>query len=38
MVSGVTPHSRGWLRVLPGMLDQQGGLDGFFTAHLVRSA
>jgi len=38
MVNGVTPHSRGWLRVLPGMLDQQGGLDGFFTAHLVRSA
>jgi 16S rRNA (cytosine967-C5)-methyltransferase len=35
---GVTPHSRGWLRVLPGMLEQQGGLDGFFTAHLVRSA
>ena len=38
LVDGVTPHSRGWLRVLPGMLDQQGGLDGFFTAHLVRSA
>jgi 16S rRNA (cytosine967-C5)-methyltransferase len=29
---------RGWLRVLPGMVEQQGGLDGFFTAHLVRSA
>ena len=37
-LAGVTPHPRGWLRVLPGMLEQRGGLDGFFTAHLVRSA
>jgi 16S rRNA (cytosine967-C5)-methyltransferase len=37
LIDGVTPHERGWLRVLPGMLEQQGGLDGFFTAHLVRS-
>jgi 16S rRNA (cytosine967-C5)-methyltransferase len=37
-VDGVTPSERGWLRVLPGMLEPQGGLDGFFTAHLVRSA
>ncbi|HYC94255.1 MAG TPA: hypothetical protein VEB39_00995, partial [Sphingomicrobium sp.] len=49
LVDGVTPHQRGWLRVLPGMLDddengpspngpgfRHGGLDGFFTAHLVR--
>jgi 16S rRNA (cytosine967-C5)-methyltransferase len=36
-VDGVTIDSRGRLRVLPGMLEQQGGLDGFFTAHLVRS-
>jgi 16S rRNA (cytosine967-C5)-methyltransferase len=36
LVGGVTPHARGWLRVLPGMLEQEGGLDGFFTAHLVR--
>ena len=34
---GVTPTSRGLLRVVPGMLENQGGLDGFFTAHLVRS-
>jgi 16S rRNA (cytosine967-C5)-methyltransferase len=34
---GVTPHSRGWLRILPGMLENEGGLDGFFTAHLVRA-
>jgi 16S rRNA (cytosine967-C5)-methyltransferase len=36
-VDGVTPDKRGWLRVLPGMLEDEGGLDGFFTAHLVRS-
>ena len=36
LVDGVTPHPRGWLRVLPGMLEAEGGLDGFFTAHLVR--
>ncbi|MCF2514919.1 methyltransferase domain-containing protein [Sphingomonas sp. G124] len=38
LVDGVTPHSRGWLRVLPGMIESAGGLDGFFTAHLVRHA
>ena len=38
LADGVTPHDRGWLRVLPGMLEDQGGLDGFFTAHLVRAA
>ena len=38
LVDGVTPHERGWLRVLPGMLEDQGGLDGFFTAHLVAAA
>ena len=37
LVGGVTPHERGWLRVLPFMLEAEGGLDGFFTAHLVRS-
>jgi 16S rRNA (cytosine967-C5)-methyltransferase len=36
LVDGVTPHARGWLRILPGMLENRGGLDGFFTAHLVR--
>lgn len=36
LVGGVTTHARGWLRVLPGMLEEEGGLDGFFTAHLVR--
>ncbi|HXG98945.1 MAG TPA: RsmB/NOP family class I SAM-dependent RNA methyltransferase [Sphingomicrobium sp.] len=38
LLDGVTPHERGWLRVLPGMLEAEGGLDGFFAAHLVRSA
>jgi 16S rRNA (cytosine967-C5)-methyltransferase len=28
----------GWVRILPGLLEQQGGLDGFFTARLVRTA
>ncbi|HET9335361.1 MAG TPA: RsmB/NOP family class I SAM-dependent RNA methyltransferase [Sphingomicrobium sp.] len=36
IVDGVTPHPRGWIRALPGMLETDGGLDGFFTAHLVR--
>jgi len=26
----------GWVRVLPGLLEQHGGLDGFFMARLVR--
>lgn len=38
LVDGVTPHPRGWLRILPDMLAEAGGLDGFFTAHLVRDA
>ncbi|MEO7278184.1 MAG: RsmB/NOP family class I SAM-dependent RNA methyltransferase, partial [Sphingomicrobium sp.] len=28
----------GWFRILPGMLEQAGGLDGFFIARLVRKA
>ena len=36
LVDGVAQHPRGWVRVLPGMLEGEGGLDGFFTAHLVR--
>jgi 16S rRNA (cytosine967-C5)-methyltransferase len=34
----MTPHRRGWLRILPGLLEVQGGLDGFFMARLVRTA
>lgn len=34
---GVTPSPEGWARVLPGMLETEGGLDGFFVARLVRN-
>jgi 16S rRNA (cytosine967-C5)-methyltransferase len=30
------PSERGWVRILPGMLEEDGGLDGFFMARLVR--
>ena len=32
----VTPNERGWVRILPGLLESDGGLDGFFMARLVR--
>ena len=32
----VTPSSEGWVRILPGLLEAEGGLDGFFIARLVR--
>ena len=35
-IAGLEAAAEGWLRVLPGMMEAQGGLDGFFTAHLVR--
>ena len=31
------PDQAGRLRILPGLLEDQGGLDGFFAARLVRS-
>ena len=34
----VTPSLGGWVRILPGLLEAQGGLDGFFAARLVRAA
>ncbi len=34
---GVKASSEGWVRILPGMLEKEGGLDGFFAARL-RSA
>lgn len=34
----VTSDERGWVRILPGMLESEGGLDGFFVARLVRVA
>jgi 16S rRNA (cytosine967-C5)-methyltransferase len=33
----VAPTDEGWIRILPGLLEAQGGLDGFFTARLVRA-
>jgi 16S rRNA (cytosine967-C5)-methyltransferase len=33
----VSPDPRGQVRILPGLLEDQGGLDGFFAARLVRS-
>jgi 16S rRNA (cytosine967-C5)-methyltransferase len=32
------PAPEGWLRILPGLLESEGGLDGFFVARLVRRA
>ena len=34
---GVTPTTSGCLRILPGLFEAQGGLDGFFVARLVRA-
>jgi 16S rRNA (cytosine967-C5)-methyltransferase len=33
---GLPPSAEGWVRILPGMLESEGGLDGFFAARLVR--
>ena len=33
----VTSSPEGWVRSLPGLLEAEGGLDGFFMARLVRS-
>jgi 16S rRNA (cytosine967-C5)-methyltransferase len=35
--AGLTPTPEGWLRTHPGMLVDQGGLDGFFVARWVKS-
>jgi 16S rRNA (cytosine967-C5)-methyltransferase len=32
----VEAAGEGWFRILPGLLESEGGLDGFFTARLVR--
>jgi len=34
--AGLAPTSEGWLRTHPGMLTQQGGLDGFFVARWTK--
>jgi 16S rRNA (cytosine967-C5)-methyltransferase len=33
----VPATKEGWIRILPGLLDGDGGLDGFFIARLVRT-
>lgn len=35
---GVAAHPRGWLRTLPGMLADHGGMDGFFIVRVMRVA
>jgi 16S rRNA (cytosine967-C5)-methyltransferase len=34
---GLNATAEGWVRILPGMLESHGGLDGFFVARLVRT-
>ena len=34
--AGLSPTSEGWLRTHPGMLAEQGGLDGFFVGRWVK--
>jgi 16S rRNA (cytosine967-C5)-methyltransferase len=31
------PEGEAWVRILPGLLESEGGLDGFFIARLVRA-
>jgi 16S rRNA (cytosine967-C5)-methyltransferase len=38
IVDGVAPDKAGRLRILPSMIEDKGGLDGFFAAHLVRKS
>jgi 16S rRNA (cytosine967-C5)-methyltransferase len=33
----VAAQPEGWVRILPGLIESEGGLDGFFTARLVRA-
>ncbi len=35
--AGLQPHAEGWLRTLPGDLEGEGGLDGFFMARVVKA-
>ena len=35
--AGLTPTAEGWLRTHPGMLADEGGLDGFFVARWAKS-
>jgi 16S rRNA (cytosine967-C5)-methyltransferase len=35
--AGIAPDPRGWIRILPGALEEQGGCDGFFIARFARA-
>jgi 16S rRNA (cytosine967-C5)-methyltransferase len=35
--AGIAPDPRGWVRILPGALEEQGGCDGFFIARFARA-
>jgi len=35
--AGVAPSPRGWLRLIPGMIEAAGGCDGFFVARFARA-
>ena len=37
-IAEIPASPEGWLRVGPGQLEATGGLDGFFAAHLIRTA
>ena len=34
--AGLAPSAQGWLRTHPGLLREEGGLDGFFVARWTR--
>ena len=35
--AGIAPATEGWVRILPGTLEAEGGCDGFFIARFVRA-
>ena len=35
--AGIAPAAAGWVRILPGALEAQGGCDGFFIARFARA-
>ncbi|MBN8816094.1 MAG: methyltransferase domain-containing protein [Sphingomonas sp.] len=35
--AGIAPVPEGWVRILPGALEEAGGCDGFFIARFVRA-
>jgi 16S rRNA (cytosine967-C5)-methyltransferase len=35
--AGIAPAAEGWVRILPGALEEEGGCDGFFIARFARA-